>query len=293
MFRSFIIGMVATALAITPATPALSLPTKGSVSPSDIRQAGLKNDLHANFKNAAKQTFDEFVSIVEAGFDDPSLYGGSLASLGDELDELFLHLTGRQRADGEVLFTLTESPNGPAQVCTLDDGKSVEVSKISTTYTYDTGELSPGADDALALVASHVDRTLYTVEGNGESRIIDAFTIYPYEEDNHDFSAFILPLSSVVSSSSELPWTSQSRGGFLCAFSIMFAIASFMIAVVGAIGCFLPTVFTNLIGCGWMIGFGFTTVSFVTDAIQYCGVQQPPTMPEFEASLNAILDNTQ
>jgi len=280
MLRSFINGMIAAALILVPATPALSSSTPDTATNYDQIAKVLQEDPIAQQLPSLYQQFrDDLVDDMEdrlAGNDDPT---GEFGVLGQELDILFSSMSGRDRDHGEFMLSLSKALGSSPVHTKLKGGEDVILDKVAVTKSYDLSDpadrasLHPVMAADASMLFESIEHTLITLTGNGNSRLVDAFVLYTktdYADQMGD--SIVIPMSSVDVDSDTLPPTAAGLSAYCIVFSFV-TLASVYFFMAMVVLCIMSGG-----GFCWAAGGGLIAVIYAIDHwLSNCGVTAPPS----------------
>jgi len=204
MFRSFIVGMVAMALALAPVTPAFSQASSpATVENLDHWAEQLDSDQAEDLALLAEAVYHEHLTSLEDAMAGVGPQGNTFRALGDELDDLSGSLSGRPRQHGELYLTLNKQlADHPIQT-KLVDGKPVILDKVATYAAYDltvpaqAQAFDPVAGEALAHLFDRAEWSVLSMSGNAQTKVFHTLVLRPRKDSGMGSDAsLVVPFAS-------------------------------------------------------------------------------------------------
>jgi len=205
MHQAFVVGMASTALALTPALPALadSPPPPHVVNLEHWAKQFEENGAAEELPGLAEQVHAEYMAAFEDALDGIGAQRDAFSLLGQDLDDLFGSLSGRPRQHGELTLSLKgQLEDHPIQT-KLVDGKPVILDKVATYAAYDltvpaqAQAFDPVAGEALAHLFDRAEWSVLSMSGNAQTKVFHTLVLRPRKDSGMGSDAsLVVPFAS-------------------------------------------------------------------------------------------------
>jgi len=302
MHQAFVVGMASTALALTPALPALadSPPPPHVVNLEHWAKQFEENGAAEELPGLAEQVHAEYMAAFEDALDGIGAQRDAFSLLGQDLDDLFGSLSGRPRQHGELTLSLKgQLEDHPIQT-KLADGKDVVLDRIASLSVHDLRDpvqaltLDPVAGEALAFLFDRAEWSVLSLSGNAQTKTFHTLILQPREELGlgSDVSV-VVPVASVdpdnipPDGSGFNPLASYGAGWCVFFALVTAILLSWTFWAIGA--CAASILFPPAAAgtCTLAATLIFGSIYAVDHLIANCGLTQPPSYHEFRAGAAA------